>query len=152
MSRAESIEAVRMVLGGRVQGVGFRYFTRREATRLGLVGWVKNLPSGEVEVQVAGPGPSLETLRRRLRQGPAGSRVDRRLLRLGVEEGQLLAARPLHTARCSEPIAPLPQLASLPQRESCKLRSLLQASRGVECSVSGSIGAQDAADASECVS
>jgi acylphosphatase len=76
MSQAESIQAVRMVLGGRVQGVGFRYFTRRAAERLGLVGWVKNLPDGDVEVQVAGPAARLAAFRDELRQGPPGSRVD----------------------------------------------------------------------------
>ena len=86
MSQAETSEAVRMVLAGRVQGVGFRYFTRREAARLDLVGWVKNLPSGEVEVRVAGPAASVEALRRRLRQGPPGSRVDR------LDETSLAAA------------------------------------------------------------
>jgi acylphosphatase len=65
-----------MVISGRVQGVGFRYFTRRAATRLGLIGWVKNLPGGDVEVRVTGAPPALEALRQQLRQGPAGSRVD----------------------------------------------------------------------------
>jgi acylphosphatase len=66
-----------MVLSGRVQGVGFRYFTRRVAERLELVGWVKNLPSGEVEVRVSGPQRELDSFREQLRQGPPGSRVDR---------------------------------------------------------------------------
>ena len=68
--------AARMVISGRVQGVSFRYFTRREARRLGLVGWVRNLPTGEVEVRVAGAPAPLEEFRRCLRQGPPASRVD----------------------------------------------------------------------------
>lgn len=76
MSEPAEDEAVRMVISGRVQGVGFRYFTRRVARQLDLVGWVCNLPSGEVEVRVVGEGPTLEAFRQRLRQGPAGSRVD----------------------------------------------------------------------------
>ena len=76
MTEAEEDRALRVVISGRVQGVGFRYFTRRAAQRLDLVGWVKNLPSGEVEVRVAGAPVTLEVFRQRLRQGPPGSRVD----------------------------------------------------------------------------
>ncbi len=76
MSEGGADRAVRMVVTGRVQGVGFRYFTRQAAASLGLVGWVRNLASGEVEVQVAGPPSALEAFRGRLRRGPAGSRVD----------------------------------------------------------------------------
>jgi len=50
-------------ISGRVQGVGFRWFVREEARRLGLSGWVTNLPDGEVEVRAGGEGSSLERLR-----------------------------------------------------------------------------------------
>ena len=86
MSEAGTDRAVRMVISGRVQGVGFRYFTRHAAERLALVGWVKNLPSGEVEVRVTGAPPTLDVFRQRLRQGPPGSRVDR------LAESELAAA------------------------------------------------------------
>ena len=46
---------VGVILEGRVQGVGFRWWTRREATALGLRGTVRNLDDGSVEVHVAGP-------------------------------------------------------------------------------------------------
>ncbi len=85
MSETGTDRTVRMVISGRVQGVGFRYFTRRAARRLGLAGWVKNLPSGEVEVRVTGAAPILEEFRDRLRRGPAGSRVD------GIAESPLAA-------------------------------------------------------------
>ena len=64
-------------ISGRVQGVGFRWFAREEARRLGLSGWVTNLPSGEVEVKAAGERSSLERLRRALQVGPAGAVVER---------------------------------------------------------------------------
>ncbi len=86
MSEAGTDRSVRMVISGRVQGVGFRYFTRRAAQQLGLVGWVNNLPGGEVEVRVTGASATLEALRRRLRRGPRGSRVD------ALAESQLAAA------------------------------------------------------------
>ena len=61
---------------GRVQGVGFRWFVREEARRLGLSGWVTNLRTGEVEVSAGGEQRSLERLRRALHVGPAGAQVE----------------------------------------------------------------------------
>ncbi|MDQ2668102.1 MAG: acylphosphatase [Gemmatimonadota bacterium] len=60
---------------GRVQGVGFRWFVREEARRLGLSGWVTNLSSGDVEVAAGGEESSLQRLRRALAVGPAGADV-----------------------------------------------------------------------------
>ncbi len=60
---------------GRVQGVGFREFTRREARRLGVGGYVRNLPDGRVEVVADGAGRALESLVSVLRAGPPGARV-----------------------------------------------------------------------------
>ena len=62
---------------GRVQGVGFRWFVREEARRLGLSGWVTNLSGGEVEVVAGGEASSLERLRRALQVGPNGAQVER---------------------------------------------------------------------------
>ena len=76
MSGSGAERSVRLLVSGRVQGVSFRYFTLRAAERLGLAGWVKNLPSGEVEVRVRGPETLLELFRGQLRQGPPASRVD----------------------------------------------------------------------------
>ena len=64
-------------VSGQVQGVGFRWFVREEARRLGLSGWVTNLPNGEVEVAAGGTDASLDRLRNALRVGPSGSAVDR---------------------------------------------------------------------------
>ena len=62
---------------GRVQGVGFRWWTRRAAESLGLRGSVRNLPDGSVEVQVAGPRDAVARLEESLHRGPPASRVDR---------------------------------------------------------------------------
>ena len=61
---------------GVVQGVGFRWFVRERARRLGLSGWVKNLPDGSVEVAAAGDAGQLDLLRGELRRGPDGARVE----------------------------------------------------------------------------
>ena len=58
-----------------MQGVGFRWFVREEARRLGLSGWVTNLPDGAVEVKAGGEGSSLQRLRRALEVGPTGADV-----------------------------------------------------------------------------
>jgi acylphosphatase len=70
------VHTLHVRIGGRVQGVGFRWFVREEARRLGLSGWVTNLPSGEVEVRAGGESSSLERLRRAIHVGPAGAKVD----------------------------------------------------------------------------
>jgi acylphosphatase len=66
---------VRLRLTGRVQGVGFRWFTRQAARELGLAGRVRNLPDGSVEVLAAGTPENLTALRETLREGPPGGRV-----------------------------------------------------------------------------
>ena len=62
---------------GRVQGVGFRWWTRETARSLGLAGTVRNLPDGSVEVHARGPADGVAELGKRLRDGPAFARVDR---------------------------------------------------------------------------
>lgn len=64
-------------LEGRVQGVGFRAFIRREAQGLGISGWARNAADGSVEVEAAGDPANLEAFEERLRQGPPASRVER---------------------------------------------------------------------------
>lgn len=66
----------RWIVRGQVQGVGFRWFVWREAKRLGLGGFVRNLPDGTVEVVSQGLEKSLEVLERALAQGPPGARVE----------------------------------------------------------------------------
>ena len=63
------------VVQGYVQGVGFRWFVQREATRLGLAGWVANRADGSVEVVAEGPQDVLGQLVLVLWEGPAGSSV-----------------------------------------------------------------------------
>ena len=63
-------------LTGRVQGVGFRWWTRNTASDLGLAGTVRNVRDGSVEIHVQGPAESLDRFEVRLRQGPPPARVE----------------------------------------------------------------------------
>ena len=68
--------ARRFLISGRVQGVGFRWFTQNVAMREGVVGWVTNLDDGRVEAFVEGDEESVTRVERALRAGPPGGRVD----------------------------------------------------------------------------
>jgi acylphosphatase len=68
--------ARRFVISGRVQNVGFRYFTQNAAAREGVAGWVQNLPDGRVEVFVEGDEDAVTRVERAIRSGPPGARVD----------------------------------------------------------------------------
>ncbi len=63
-------------VSGVVQGVGFRYFVQRQAAALGLSGYAKNLPNGDVEVVATGEKALLNQLLNDLRTGPSLSSVD----------------------------------------------------------------------------
>jgi acylphosphatase len=63
-------------VSGRVQGVFFRQSTRQEARRLGLGGWVCNMPDGSVEGEACGNAGALSELRAWLQHGPPAARVE----------------------------------------------------------------------------
>lgn len=67
---------LRLVVRGRVQGVGFRWFVRERARAAGLAGWVRNNADGSVELEASGPAAALAKLRDAVATGPAGARVD----------------------------------------------------------------------------
>jgi acylphosphatase len=60
---------------GRVQGVGFRYWTRSEAGKLGLSGWVRNEVDGSVTALIVGPAAAVSAMMKRLWEGPPGAAV-----------------------------------------------------------------------------
>jgi len=70
------ISAFSARIEGRVQGVGFRYTCMNEGQSLGISGWVRNTPSGDVEVWAEGTKEKLETFLQWLHRGPPGARVD----------------------------------------------------------------------------
>jgi acylphosphatase len=61
---------VRLIIEGRVQGVGFRQWTVREASARGLEGWVRNLPDRSVEALIAGPADAVAAMIAVCREGP----------------------------------------------------------------------------------
>jgi acylphosphatase len=65
----------RATVHGRVQGVGFRYYTRSMASRLGLRGYVQNLPDGSVRVEAEGGEAGLRRFAEWLETGPPSARV-----------------------------------------------------------------------------
>ncbi len=67
--------AMRVLVSGRVQGVAFRWHTRDAARALGLVGWVRNLADGRVEVHAQGDEEQLAALAAFLEQGPPAALV-----------------------------------------------------------------------------
>lgn len=66
----------RYLVGGVVQGVGFRWFVHRHAARLRLRGWAQNLPDGRVEVVADGTDETLAELEALLWRGPSHAQVD----------------------------------------------------------------------------
>jgi len=69
------MEARQYLFGGRVQGVGFRYATKRLATGFDLVGWVRNLDDGRVELQIMGEAEELDAFIAELRDSPLGHHI-----------------------------------------------------------------------------
>lgn len=74
MSESARLHAV---IHGRVQGVFFRASARDQAERLGLSGWVRNLPAGTVELLAEGPREQLEQFLQWCRLGPEYARVEK---------------------------------------------------------------------------
>jgi acylphosphatase len=68
--------ARRYVIAGRVQGVGFRWFTHDTAAREGVHGWVRNLADGRVEVVAEGDMAAFVRLEAAIRRGPHAARVE----------------------------------------------------------------------------
>lgn len=64
-----------VLIFGTVQGVGYRKFLKENAQKLGLVGWVRNLPEGTVEAEAAGSSQAIETLIHRCEKGPFLAKV-----------------------------------------------------------------------------
>jgi acylphosphatase len=74
---SQELASLKALVMGKVQGVGFRYFTERVAEAMGLSGYVMNCREGSVEVVAEGERGALEEFLRRLTQGPSAARVEK---------------------------------------------------------------------------
>ena len=72
---SSTVAARRFIIDGEVQGVGFRYFALRAAARHQVLGTVRNLPNGQVEVIAEGSPASLDEFKKDLATGPQFSSV-----------------------------------------------------------------------------
>ena len=71
-----AVIARHLSITGRVQGVFYRAWTREQAERLGVTGWVRNCPDGQVEAHVEGDQAAVEQMIERLRDGPPAANVE----------------------------------------------------------------------------
>jgi acylphosphatase len=76
------------MISGRVQGVGFRYFTHAAALRGNIHGWVRNRADGRVEAVAEGDADAMARFEHALRHGPPGARVDDLEIEHTVPEGR----------------------------------------------------------------
>ena len=76
MNATGSRSAAEIIIGGHVQGVGYRAFAQRKALHLTLRGYVMNLRDGRVRVRVEGSREAIEELARDLEKGPPLARVE----------------------------------------------------------------------------
>jgi acylphosphatase len=72
---SESTVRAHVVISGLVQGVCYRYFAFEEAQKLEVAGWVRNLPTGQVEAEIEGDRSAVEALIKTLKIGPRAARV-----------------------------------------------------------------------------
>ncbi len=79
---------VHLTINGRVQGVGFRYATRRRAESRGVGGWVRNNADGTVEAVFEGEPEQVDALVAWCRRGPSGARVDEVKVELEAPSGE----------------------------------------------------------------
>ena len=79
--------AVDVTVTGRVQGVSFRWYTTREAVRLGVTGWVRNEPDGSVAAHFEGEPAAVEAMVEWCQDGPRPAQVQRVVRRDGAVTG-----------------------------------------------------------------
>jgi acylphosphatase len=89
------VPVVRLLISGRVQGVGYRAWAIETARRLKLRGWVRNRSDGAVEALAAGPAEALAAMLAECRRGPTAARVVAVEVGDGEEDGSIgFTARP----------------------------------------------------------
>ena len=77
MNTQQDLKKIHSLVHGRVQGVGFRYFVQQVAATHNILGWVRNLRSGSVEIEAEGTDENLNAFLKLVARGPSGSHVDK---------------------------------------------------------------------------
>jgi acylphosphatase len=85
--------ARRLLISGRVQGVGFRYFVETRAQAEGVHGWVRNLDDGRVEALIEGDRESVDRVELAVRRGPPHAHVDDVVTEIAVPSGRATGFR-----------------------------------------------------------
>ena len=83
------MKKIKAIVSGKVQGVGFRMYTRQKAQQLGVRGYVRNLANGDVEIVAIGAIEQVDALLQWAKSGPPSARVDNleiEAIALNVEE------------------------------------------------------------------
>jgi acylphosphatase len=88
---ADDKKKVEITIGGRVQGVGFRYYAKRSASRYGVAGWVKNEPNGMVTAVAEGDSNAVDNFVDSLKKGPSSAKITTFDVREGSYEGSFSA-------------------------------------------------------------
>lgn len=83
------MKRVTIFVRGRVQGVGFRWWTRARALELGLIGFARNMTDGRVEICAQGPAEAIEALRQLIEEEPSTTHRPGRVQACVVQEGDL---------------------------------------------------------------
>lgn len=90
MEEKKKLEQVHVTISGQVQGVAFRYSALAYARRLGITGWVKNLPDGRVESVAQGERSLLDLFLKWCHSGPPGANVAQVIPQWGEATGEFL--------------------------------------------------------------
>jgi len=92
-------DGIHVLVSGRVQGVGFRYFVRQRAEAARLAGWVRNLRDGRVEAVLVGAPDAVQSVLDAINHGPGGAHVDEVITRPALPEESRVARTPLEVRR-----------------------------------------------------
>ena len=99
MAADEPDAVIHVLVGGRVQGVGFRDFVKRRADGAGVAGWVRNLRDGRVEAVLKGAPDAVQGLLDDIGRGPPAARVAQVGQRPALAQEVAMARRPLEILR-----------------------------------------------------
>ena len=98
---AHETDGIHVLVSGRVQGVGFRYFVRERAEATGVTGWVRNLRDGSVEAVLIGAPDAVQAMLDAIGRGPGGAHVDEVITRPALA-AEIRAARTPFEVRRTE--------------------------------------------------